>query len=883
MRRTLISHSLRLLLALGVTLLAGSPALAACSSYLGRVVFNEVFDKASTFVEIKTLDDTVAAASASFKDWTIELYKNNTATKTTVDFGSVFSNNGKNSCGTASRWIKVPDSSLNNYIANSNGASNLNFVLKDAAGAVVDIFRLATATTTASFYSGAGTLCPAIEDAISSGKYSAAWGSNGNKDWFRTPDGTGNWGGQATNANSDTSCKNNNTGTTVSAPLITTSAASPVGTSTATLNGIVNPGSGSTTVSFGYSSTSGSYTSTCSVATTYSGTTSQAFSCNITGLSCGTPYYFRASGTNTAATTNGSELSFTPACAASAGTFDAYETSYSSANAIANTAKIKTHVASNAGICVNGGACNLTIASFNAGKTALNTTFTGPVLVEIVNVNTGNGCTTATAIATVAAAQTLSGTGETTVTLPAVANAYANARIRVTYPATGTATAQNCSVDNFAIRPSSFASVSAQDATSSTAGSTNNLTNKVLATTTPIHKAGRPFSLNATAVNASSTTTTNYTGTPTAVVTACSAGTACIGVPGTLTTGASFVAGEMASTTASYNSVGAFSLNLQDTTFAAVDASDSSTAERYINSASALDVGRFVPDHFDTAVTTQGCSTFTYSGQPLTLSVTAKDATGNTLADYSSSGVAKAVTLSDANTVDGSFTSTSIAASSFLGGVSSVSPAFTYTNRSTAPLTIKLRATDVDGISSSTGTGGTSATAVEGGSTIVSGRVNLLNGYGSELLALPLTAKLEYYDTTPAVGWRQATSSYVDTCTNLAATNFAFTTAPACTTAVPSCITALSVNGSVSASAAPAWTVSLLKPTAAGGACITLNLDGAAAGARCTATGTPGATAATAAAPWLKYGWISSTASNPTASVTFGVYKSPIIYRRENY
>jgi len=33
---------------------------------------------------------------------------------------------------------------------------------------------------------------------------------------------------------------------------------------------------------------------------------------------------------------------------------------------------------------------------------------------------------------------------------------------------------------------------------------------------------------------------------------------------------------------------------------------------------------------------------------------------------------------------------------------------------------------------------------------------------------------------------------------------------------------------------------------------------------------------------WLQYNW-SGTVGNPKARVTFGVFKSPLIYRRENY
>jgi MSHA biogenesis protein MshQ len=626
-----------------------------------------------------------------------------------------------------------------------------------------------------------------------------------------------------------------------STPAVTTLAASSLASTSAVLNGSINPRGAVTTVNLGYSAFAGSYTSTCTPTTSsFSGSTVQNFSCSVSGLTCGTNYYFRATGTNIAGTSNGAELGFTTAsCGAS---FDAYETSFTAAQAIARTAKIKTHVASNTNLCVNRGACNLTIGAFNTGKTALQTSFTGPVKVEIVDASSGV-CAAFPLIATVLASLTLSATGETVVTLPAVANAFATARLRISFPASGAATSQNCSSDNFSIRPSSFAAVSAQDATPSTAGSTNTLNNKVLANATPVHKTGRPFSLNATAVNASGTTTSNYAGSPSVVLAQCGGGNAaCIATPGTLTLGGSFVSGVLASNTATYNDVGAFSMTLQDTAFAAVDAADSTTAERTISSP-AQDVGRFVPDHFTTAVTTQGCATFTYSGQPVTLfNVTAKSATGTTLTNYASSSVAQTVTLSDVNAVTGSFASTTIATSTFSAGVSSSAPTFTFTAKATVPTSTKLRATDSDGVSSSTGADGTTATATEGTSSIRSGRIRLANAYGSELLALPINTTFEVYQST---GWATGT----DTCSTLAPSHFSFNFPVDTKNQLAPCETALSV-----------------------------------AGLKCTAIGGSGGAETPANMPWLRFDWTGSgTETNPTAHALFGVYKSRVIYRRENY
>jgi MSHA biogenesis protein MshQ len=49
-------------------------------------------------------------------------------------------------------------------------------------------------------------------------------------------------------------------------------------------------------------------------------------------------------------------------------------------------------------------------------------------------------------------------------------------------------------------------------------------------------------------------------------------------------------------------------------------------------------------------------------------------------------------------------------------------------------------------------------------------------------------------------------------------------------------------------------------------------------------SGNNGYVTITVATPsWLKYPWTSSTATDPSARATFGIYKSPLIYRRENY
>ena len=77
-----------LLLAL---LLGASPAAwGACSSYQGKVVFNEVHLPSSAgYLELRVLDPTVVSASGNFANWKIDLYAGDNATKqnTNVDSG----------------------------------------------------------------------------------------------------------------------------------------------------------------------------------------------------------------------------------------------------------------------------------------------------------------------------------------------------------------------------------------------------------------------------------------------------------------------------------------------------------------------------------------------------------------------------------------------------------------------------------------------------------------------------------------------------------------------------------------------------------------------------------------------------------------------------
>lgn len=279
-------------------------------------------------------------------------------------------------------------------------------------------------------------------------------------------------------------------------------------------------------------------------------------------------------------------------------------------------------------------------------------------------------------------------------------------------------------------------------------------------------------------------------------------------------------------------------------------------------------VGRFIPDHFDVAVT-QGCSTgsFTYSGQPFTVTVTAKNAFAATTQNYDGSGntapnFAKPVTLSDANAVDGSLSPTSIAASAFAAGVANATPAFTFTATPTAPATIKLRAVDTDGV--------TSATAAEGAATIRSGRLQLANVFGSEKSSLKVPVRAQYW------GGNSWVLNSGDSCTTIPATSVALSNYRDRTGAAGAWTTTASGPGMLSGGQG---LITLSPPSPAnstGSVDVALNLGTTTTDSSCLASH-PAMTAPAISLAYLRGKNGNCAASNtntadPSATASFGIY-----------
>ena len=482
------------------------------------------------------------------------------------------------------------------------------------------------------------------------------------------------------------------------------------------------------------------------------------------------------------------------------GGFNAYETG-TAAGAI--TGVIKTKIA--------GSPISLDMIALNTAKTAILTGFADTVRVEVLDSSNNSGALDANSCrSTWTTIQTLSpdpafivsNNGRKTISFT-VPDAYSNVRLRITYPA-GAPTTTGCSTDNFAIRPGTFGNFSVTDNDWQTAG-----TARALATTTftaggILHKAGRPFTVRADALNTAAAVTAGYTGSPTATVTAC-AGAACTPTFGALTLGAGFTAGQL-NTGASYNEVGSFRLQLVDSTFAAVDAGDSSALEREIRS-SLLDVGRFVPDNFAVSLNVPAfgtaCSSggFSYIGQPFeytaqpVMTVTARGFANNTTALYAGAwwrissgsltpGTQVARYSAAGGTLDVSNLPT-VASDPVVAATGSGVGTLTFSSggglafaRTTpmppfdAEISLAINVIDADGVAYSTNPARfgqvTNGIAFSAGKTMRFGRLRLIGASGSQVLPLRVPFEAQYWTT----GTFFATNT-LDTCTTVGNGNVA--------------------------------------------------------------------------------------------------------------
>ena len=496
--------------------------------------------------------------------------------------------------------------------------------------------------------------------------------------------------------------------------------------------------------------------------------------------------------------------------------------------------------------------------------------------------------------------------GRSTVNLSAVADAYRDVRVRISYP-TSSPTVTSCSTDSFAIRPDVFTNFSASDGDAQTAGTTRTLNSSTFGAT--VHKAGRNFTVSANAVNAAGTPaiTTNYAGAPTATLATCGASAPCTPSFGTLTLTTTFTSGALASNAAAYNEVGSFTLQLVDSAFASIDAADGSTSTERTIQSSAINVGRFVPDHFAVALnapllqTACAAGAFTYTGQTFgyltapVVTVTAQDANNNATTFYagnwwritnaSATGKTYAAVTGTLDTSGITGTDPVIASSGVGVGTLTFSSGtgllFTRTvpaDPFNANISLPTNVIAADGIAATSNPvvfGSGTGVAFNSGAAVRYGRVRLNTAVGSELVDLPVAMTAEYYAGS-STGFVVNTADTCTTNVSLAFSGYTKNLGAGETCVRDSGSPGGSGGGCTAAAPAPQR---FKQPPALGN----FNLQLAAPGA-----GNSGSVLINGTVPiWLRYDWNTATSGdeNPSGQATFGIFggETRQIYMREVY
>ncbi len=157
--------------------------------------------------------------------------------------------------------------------------------------------------------------------------------------------------------------------------------------------------------------------------------------------------------------------------------------------------------------------------------------------------------------------------------------------------------------------------------------------------------------------------------------------------------------------------------------------------------------------------------------------------------------------------------------------------------------------------------------AFDSGNNFRYGRLSLGNAYGSELLNLPIPLEVKYWD---AGGYYVTNTN--DSCTSFDVSSIILSNF---TQNLAACETQLAPTG-VQTMVGGRLPLRLTRPGAGntGSVNLALNIGSVASGTTCVAAASSPATAANL--PW--FGTV-----NPGGRATFGVFKTPLIYRRENF
>ena len=154
------------------------------------------------------------------------------------------------------------------------------------------------------------------------------------------------------------------------APTVTTSAASGVGSSSATLNGTVTANNASTSVSFEYGLTTSYGNSTGGTPPTVTGSSAASVTATLSGLSVSTTYHYRTKGVNSYGTTYGADQSFTTTASGGGGSVSAPGAVVTRGQAYTLTINIPTNTTPSLPPA-NVGVSGMTIAGSSAGISSM--------------------------------------------------------------------------------------------------------------------------------------------------------------------------------------------------------------------------------------------------------------------------------------------------------------------------------------------------------------------------------------------------------------------------------------------------------------------------------------------------------------------------------
>ncbi len=523
----------------------------------------------------------------------------------------------------------------------------------------------------------------------------------------------------------------------------------------------------------------------------------------------------------------------------------------------------------------------------------------------------GSGCLSTWSKIADLGSYTFNGSDPLQITLPAYANALPDARLYLLQTAgQGPAGSVSCSTDDFAIRPAYF-TIHPTDGSWITAGTTRAL-DATTTTGTPIHKAGRPFTITLIPKNAAGATVSGYgsPGTPHIVESLLAPPSSAGGVLGTLLPGSWIVPpasatsiGEAVTNAASYSEVGAIGLHALDTGFAVVDANDGTpVCQRTIGencsapgtppywNPSPTPAGRFVPDHFAVTENTPEFTTFcpvpssatggfTYIGQPFkytvppVLTVMAENANGAITKNYADFSTGNwfhldATSLPPSVYVDANghqldtaalpTPDVKVAPAAGTHGTGYITftagPGIDYARgAATAPfeaaIDLSQQVKDTDNVEASPSATVTFADiAWDNGNWLRYGRLAIQNAYGSELMPLSVPLSLEYYAG--------------------ANNGFITNTKDSCTSGLKITLSNYKPQPAFQSATSVA---TFTQPASAG----VFSLDLSAPGAGHTGDVTVAPSAASASTlSWLEYPWTrTATESFPTALAVFGIYQ----------